>query len=104
MKLPRGRLQDVYFRRRFGAVVAALSVVALTIAALGSGGSSHRASRPDAHAAKHPAAPQLTAAERHALAHEEEEAAIDSILARTPAVVQGGAKGNEVALTFDDGP
>jgi peptidoglycan-N-acetylglucosamine deacetylase len=105
MNLPAGRLQDVYFRRRFGALVVALSVVAITIAALGSGGSSHKASRPDARAAtKHPAAPQLSTAERHALAHKKEEAAINSVLARTPAVVQGGTRGNEVALTFDDGP
>lgn len=104
MNLPAGRLQDVYFRRRFGAVVTALSLVALTIAALGSGGSSHKSRRPDPRAAKHPAAPELSAAERHALVHKEEEEAIDAILTRTPAVVQGGARGNEVALTFDDGP
>jgi peptidoglycan/xylan/chitin deacetylase (PgdA/CDA1 family) len=104
MNLPPGRLQDVYFRRRFGALVAALSVVAITIAALGSGGSSHKARRSDPQAAKHPAPPQMSAAERHTLAHKEEEEAIDSVLARTPAVVQGGTRGNEVALTFDDGP
>jgi peptidoglycan-N-acetylglucosamine deacetylase len=103
MNLPTARLQDVYFRRRFGAVVAALSVVALTIAALGSGGSSHH-TLVTTPAGRHRAAPQLSAAERNALRHKEEEGAIDSILARTPAVVQGGAKGNEVALTFDDGP
>jgi peptidoglycan-N-acetylglucosamine deacetylase len=107
MNLPNGRPEDVYRRRRFGAMVAVLAVVALLIAALGSGGGSgHHATtsastRP---AGGHPAAPQLTAAERHALAHKEEEEAIDAILARTPAVVQGGTKGNEVALTFDDGP
>src|SRR6202140_1919487 len=104
MHLPTGRLQDVYFRRRFGAVVAALAVVALLIAALGSGNTSHKAGAPDVRAARHPATPQLSATERHALAHKQEEAAIDSVLARTPAVVQGGTKGNEVALTFDDGP
>src|ERR1700730_1520039 len=104
MNIPTGRLQDVYFRRRFSAVVAALSVVALMIATLGSGGSSHSPSHAPVYAAKHPAAPQLSAAERQALAHKQEDAAIDSILARPPAGGQGGTRGNEVALTFDDGP
>jgi len=103
MNLPTGRLQDVYFRRRFGAVMGALSVVALMIAALGSGSSSHHTiAKPPI--GQHPSARQLTPAERDALAHKEEEGAINAILARTPAVVQGGDKGNEVALTFDDGP
>jgi peptidoglycan/xylan/chitin deacetylase (PgdA/CDA1 family) len=35
---------------------------------------------------------------------EEEEAAIDHVLSYTPAIVEGGHSGNEVALTFDDGP
>ncbi|HEY7830365.1 MAG TPA: polysaccharide deacetylase family protein [Solirubrobacteraceae bacterium] len=104
MNPPSSKFQDVYFRRRFGAVVAALSVVALTIAALGSGGSSHSATNTTPRPQSHPATAQLTPAERHALQDKEEEGAIDSVLARTPAVVQGGTKGNEVALTFDDGP
>lgn len=104
MNLPMERFEDVYFRRRFGAVVAALAVVALVIAALGSGGTSHGSPKADPRGSAHPAARQLTVAERHALAHNEEEEAIDSVLANTPAVVQGGTKGNEVALTFDDGP
>jgi peptidoglycan-N-acetylglucosamine deacetylase len=104
MNLPMERFEDVYFRRRFGAVVGALAIVALLIAALGSGGTSHGGSKADPHGSAHPAARQLTAAERHALAHSEEEEAIDSVLAYTPAVVQGGAKGHDVALTFDDGP
>jgi peptidoglycan-N-acetylglucosamine deacetylase len=102
INLLRERLEDVYFRRRFGAVVAALAVMALLIAALGSGGTSHR--KADPHAAGHPTTRQLSAAERHALAHEKEETAINSVLAYTPAVVQGGQRGHEVALTFDDGP
>ncbi len=104
MNLPLERFEDVYFRRRFGAVVGALAVVAILIAALGSGGTSHGKPKTDPRTSAHPAARQLTATERHALAHGEEEAAIDSVLAYTPAVVQGGTKGNEVALTFDDGP
>jgi peptidoglycan/xylan/chitin deacetylase (PgdA/CDA1 family) len=46
----------------------------------------------------------LTQAQARALTHKEQETAIDSVLAYTPAVVQGGPRGNEVALTFDDGP
>ncbi len=39
-------------------------------------------------------------------AHEQtaEENAIDHVLSYTPAISSGGAHGNEVALTFDDGP
>jgi peptidoglycan/xylan/chitin deacetylase (PgdA/CDA1 family)/protein-disulfide isomerase len=44
------------------------------------------------------------AADGQAQAASEEERAIDSVLAYTPAVVQGANKGDEVALTFDDGP
>lgn len=89
-------------RRRAGALVAVLAVLVLAIAALGSGGSGNKA-EPTTHPA-HSAAPRLTPEQTHALIHKEEEGAIDSVLAYTPAVVQGGSKGNEVALTFDDGP
>jgi len=41
---------------------------------------------------------------RHLSLSEEEEAAIDRVLSYSPAVVEGGHQGNEVALTFDDGP
>jgi peptidoglycan/xylan/chitin deacetylase (PgdA/CDA1 family) len=106
MKLPtpKTRQEDLYRRRRFGAVVAVLSLVALTIAALGSGGSNQHKANANEHPGKHPAKAQPTPAERQDLSHDEEEKAIDAVLAYTPAVVQGGTKGNEVALTFDDGP
>ncbi len=104
MNLPLGSPQDVYRRRRFGAVVAVLSLVALAIAALGSGGSSHHTSSTTPRPAGHPASLPLTPAEKHGLEDKREDAAIDSVLAYTPAVVQGASKGNEVALTFDDGP
>ncbi len=89
-------------RRRAGALVAVLAVLVLAIAALGSGGSGNKA-KPTTHPARS-APPRLTPEQTHALIHDEEEEAIDSVLAYTPAVVQGGSKGNEVALTFDDGP
>ncbi len=35
---------------------------------------------------------------------EDENRAIDRVLSYTPAITHGGSSGNEVALTFDDGP
>jgi peptidoglycan/xylan/chitin deacetylase (PgdA/CDA1 family) len=92
--------EDVYRRRRAAAGVALLALLALAITLL----RSHGATRHPAARVSHPAAPALTAAERRALDHRAEERAIDSVLAHTPAVVEGGARGDEVALTFDDGP
>lgn len=43
-------------------------------------------------------------AERAADTAEAEQRAINSVLAYTPAVTSGGSTGNELALTFDDGP
>lgn len=108
LSMPKPRLrakhEDVYRRRRFGAVVAILAGVALAIAALSSGGSSRHDSSASARPVKRLATHQLSAVERQAIVNKKEEAAIDSVLAYTPAVVSGGTKGNEVALTFDDGP
>jgi peptidoglycan/xylan/chitin deacetylase (PgdA/CDA1 family) len=97
--------KQLFRRRRIGAALVALAVLALTIGALGTG-SSGSSSQPAARAARHShhANTRLTPAQTHALIHQKEEAAIDSVLAYTPAVVQGGTKGNELALTFDDGP
>jgi peptidoglycan/xylan/chitin deacetylase (PgdA/CDA1 family) len=98
--------RDLFRRRRLGAGLVALGVLALTIGALTTG-SSGTSSDPTASAAKqrpHAGGAALSAAETHALIHAKEEHAIDSVLAYTPAVVQGGSKGNELALTFDDGP
>ncbi len=98
---PGGRANQVFRRRRAGAGIGAIVVVALLIAAL----TSHKNPAPARHANKpHVAAVSPDQAERAAAAFKAEERAINSVLAYTPAVTSGGAKGNEVALTFDDGP
>ncbi len=93
-------------RRRAAAGVALVAVVALLIAALSAGGG-HGAGRShaDPHAgARNAAVAPLSGAQRAALADRQENNAIDRVLAYTPAITRGGDKGNEVALTFDDGP
>jgi peptidoglycan-N-acetylglucosamine deacetylase len=81
-----------------------VAIVALLIGALARHGSGqdHRSASAANPLAR--AAPRLTAAEEDALADKTQAKAIDRVLAYTPAVTQGGSKGNEVALTFDDGP
>jgi peptidoglycan/xylan/chitin deacetylase (PgdA/CDA1 family) len=93
--------QQQYRRRRAGAALVLVTILALLIGALASGGTSHKPKPPPAVRATKvpPSAPQS-----QALISEKQADAIDSVLAYTPAVVQGGIKGNEVALTFDDGP
>lgn len=102
-RTPARKASDVHRRRRLGAAAAVL-VLALPIAAAIASGrrgghtrlrarhsvSASRARRPA------PAGPAALRAE--------EEAAINHVLSYTPAVVEGGRRGNEVALTFDDGP
>jgi peptidoglycan-N-acetylglucosamine deacetylase len=95
--------EHIFRRRRLAAGVAAISAIALIAAALGlhrghADASSHgRSLQRPARAIASPTRAQtlLLAAENRA---------IDSVLSYTPAVVRGGSKGNEVALTFDDGP
>jgi peptidoglycan/xylan/chitin deacetylase (PgdA/CDA1 family) len=90
-------------RRRAAAGLALLAILALLITAIGSGGNGSKA-KLGARANIGHGAPRLTPAEEHALVHRAEEKAINSVLSYTPVVVSGGTKGNEVALTFDDGP
>jgi len=92
--------QQQFRRRRAGAALVLVTILALLIGALASGGTSHPPKPPPS---AHPAKTRPTTAPAQALAEKQEDA-IDSVLAYTPAVVQGGTKGNEVALTFDDGP
>ncbi len=93
-------------RRRAAAGLAVLVAVVLLIVALSAGGGhaggrSPAAARAGTHQG---AAAQLSAAQREALAGEQQDRAIDRVLAYTPAITHGGGRGNEVALTFDDGP
>jgi peptidoglycan/xylan/chitin deacetylase (PgdA/CDA1 family) len=92
----------VYRRRRAGAGLGLIAVVALLIAAVSSHGGPTRAKAhaTTGHVVSHPP----SAAERVATNARAEQGAIDSVLAYTPAVTSGGSKGNELALTFDDGP
>jgi len=95
--------QHVYRRRRAVAAIVALAFLALAVAALSShGGSSHATAK----AAAAPARPPVkhTSVEAQALSRAAEERAINHVLSYTPAVRAGGTQGNEVALTFDDGP
>jgi peptidoglycan/xylan/chitin deacetylase (PgdA/CDA1 family) len=92
----------VYRRRRVGAGLGSVAIVALLIAAVSShGGSTHAKARSTTH---HAPVRHLSTAERAAASARAEQSAIDSVLAYTPAVTSGGSRGNEVALTFDDGP
>src|ERR1700735_523544 len=91
----------VFRRRRAGAGIVLIVVVALLIAAL----TSHKSPKPAHHLNKpHVAALSPDQAERAAATFKAEQRAINSVLAYTPAVTSGGSEGNEVALTFDDGP
>jgi peptidoglycan/xylan/chitin deacetylase (PgdA/CDA1 family) len=81
-----------------------VAVLALLIGALTrSGGHATKRSSNGA-STRHAAAARLSAAQEEALAHQNQNRAIDRVLAYTPAIIHGGDSGNEVALTFDDGP
>jgi peptidoglycan/xylan/chitin deacetylase (PgdA/CDA1 family) len=92
----------VYRRRRGGAGLGLIAIIALLIAAVSShGGATHVR----AHGTiRYTPVRRLSAAERAAASARAEQRAVNSVLAYTPAVTSGGSKGNEVALTFDDGP
>jgi peptidoglycan-N-acetylglucosamine deacetylase len=97
----------VYRRRRAGAGLGLIVIVALLIAAVNSHGvSSHDSSKgaKPRGAIHHAPARPLSPAEQAAASARAEQNAVNSVLAYTPAVTSGGSKGNEVALTFDDGP
>jgi peptidoglycan/xylan/chitin deacetylase (PgdA/CDA1 family) len=91
-------------RRRAYAGLGLLAIFALLITAINSrSGAHHHRVMPDP-PARHALATRPTPAEQAAVTHQAEERAINSVLAYTPAVVSGGSRGNELALTFDDGP
>jgi peptidoglycan/xylan/chitin deacetylase (PgdA/CDA1 family) len=93
----------VYRRRRVVAGIVTLALLALLIAALSShgGSSAHPVRNAPTHAKT---VVKRTPSEARALTMAAEDKAIDHVLSYTPAIREGGAKGNEVALTFDDGP
>ncbi len=97
---PPERERDFRRRRGIAAIVLVVAVLML-IAALHSRGSAHH---PVVTQPRPAPVARLTPAESHALVKAAENKAVASVLAYTPFVTQGGAKGNEVALTFDDGP
>ena len=90
-------------RRRAVAGLVSLALLALLVTAISSHGGTHRPKKPGL-IVRHAAIARVTPAQQEALTHKAEEKAIDSVLAYTPAVVSGGSKGHELALTFDDGP
>jgi peptidoglycan-N-acetylglucosamine deacetylase len=100
-RLPPG-ISPVVRRRRVAALGSAIVVVVVLIAAIGS----HKSSgKTHVTATKHHRTiSTLTPAERAAAVTKGEENAVNSVLAYTPAVTSGGSHGNELALTFDDGP
>jgi peptidoglycan/xylan/chitin deacetylase (PgdA/CDA1 family) len=89
-------------RRRVGAalVLCALLVLAIGVSLSSGGGARH----PRAPAARRVAAARPTPAQQRARLRAAETAAIDRVLSYTPSVSAGGTRGDELALTFDDGP
>jgi peptidoglycan/xylan/chitin deacetylase (PgdA/CDA1 family) len=92
----------VFRRRRTAAGATAIVVVVLLIVAIasGGGGTKARLATDRTHVAKLTPSAAALAASRSAT----EQKAIDHVLSYTPAVTSGGPTGDEVALTFDDGP
>jgi peptidoglycan/xylan/chitin deacetylase (PgdA/CDA1 family) len=114
---PRGPARAGAIRRRragAGVVLGGLFVLALAASLAGGGSSSSVGNRggsgPTAGrrrhdpAARHATIPAPTPAEGHAQGAGAEAAAVSRVLAYTPAVTEGGDRGHELALTFDDGP
>ncbi len=99
---PRPGVGPVVRRRRAAAIGLAIVVMILLIVAIGSHKSSGKT--PVTATKDHRSIPTLTPAERTAAVVRGEENAVNSVLAYTPAVTSGGSHGNELALTFDDGP
>jgi peptidoglycan/xylan/chitin deacetylase (PgdA/CDA1 family) len=101
------RRRPDYRRRRVGAALVLLAVIVLVIGlVVASGGgrsSAHRAGASAGEPAAGKTAHAAPAADSEPTPAAEEQA-INRVLAYTPAVVEGAHKGNDVALTFDDGP
>ncbi len=89
-------------RRRAGGALLLVVVVALAIGASLSHGSHPRMKSPPPRHSRTTSGP--TPAQRRAHQRAAEATAIDRVLSYTPAISSGGTHGDEVALTFDDGP
>lgn len=94
--------QTTIRRRRASGALLLVVVVALAIGASLSHGSHHPTKSPSPR--RHRMTPRPAPAQQRARQQAAEAAAIDRVLSYTPAIRSGGAHGNEVALTFDDGP
>jgi peptidoglycan-N-acetylglucosamine deacetylase len=98
---PSGGRDQMFRRRRAGAGFVLFVLLVVLIGAL----SAHKGSgHPRVATKSHVAKLSPTQADRAADAAKVERKAVESVLAYTPFLRSGGASGNEVALTFDDGP
>jgi peptidoglycan/xylan/chitin deacetylase (PgdA/CDA1 family) len=89
-------------RRRAGAVLVLVVLLVLVLGvSLSRGGTAHHA-RP--RRARDSGVARATPAQQRARLAAAEAHAIDNVLSYTPAITSGGTKGDELALTFDDGP
>ena len=100
-----GHARRIQIRRRRIAAAAVLAAVLLVLVAVAPGTMSRgsHAARPPASAKNGPGA---RAKQTHAIRAPEENpsVAVKAVLAYTPFVKEGGNRGRDVALTFDDGP
>jgi peptidoglycan-N-acetylglucosamine deacetylase len=99
-----GQVRRSQIRRRRIAAAVVLAAVLLALVALAPGSDSHgsHGSRPPSSAKVHGHTNPAHAAVRAPA--QTPGAAVKAVLAYTPFVKQGGDRGREVALTFDDGP
>jgi peptidoglycan/xylan/chitin deacetylase (PgdA/CDA1 family) len=99
----RERVRQVRRRRR-GAALLLVSLGVLGLAILLAGpGSQHRPA-PSASAAAAQVKARTPPARTAASPEDDQDAAVSSVLAYTPFVKEGGDRGRDIALTFDDGP
>jgi peptidoglycan/xylan/chitin deacetylase (PgdA/CDA1 family) len=88
-------------RRRVAAALALALIIAASITALAE---SHRRRAPSTSPLKSSAQRADGAPSSRPLSPSGEQTAVRAVLAYTPFVKEGGARGRDVALTFDDGP
>jgi len=104
-EVPSGSEQraSVHRRRRLAAI--AVVVVGASAAAIAAMSGSHRqASGSTAALREAPQLPRPSPVGAAGGLSQEERQAVNSVLSYTPFVRQGGTRGRDVALTFDDGP